>query len=140
MSVPLHLHLGPGSELPQWVEKLEMENFGSLWGELDDDEHLWGTYPSGFARWQAIPAAQEAELIRIAVDPVCRRLGQGRALLRHSQAMLAGLGIRALFLEVRVANAAARSLYEQEGWIFQGLRRGYYRDGEDAALYRRDLP
>ena len=137
MSVPLHL--GPGSAVPVWIEALEAANFGKPWGELDDHEHLWAIEPCGFARWQVIPVAQQAELIRIAVGDLWRRQGQGRALLRHSEAMLARMGITALFLEVRVSNLAARSLYEEEGWVAQGLRPGYYRDGEDAALYRRDL-
>ena len=137
MKVPTPL--GPGSEVPSWIEELEGAIFGKPWGDLDDDEHLWAIAPCGFIRWQAIPAAQEAELIRIAVGPEWRRLGHGEALLGHSSAMLAGMGIEVLFLEVRVSNSAARQLYEKEGWIFERLRPGYYRDGEDAALYRRDL-
>jgi ribosomal-protein-alanine N-acetyltransferase len=137
--VTVPLHLGPGSEVPGWVEDLERTAFGKPWGDLDDGEHLWTVAFGGFARWQVIPLAQEAELIRIAVAPSLRRTGLGRTLLRHSQAKLTRMDVLALHLEVRVGNAAARALYEQEGWVFQGLRKGYYRDGEDAALYRRDL-
>lgn len=133
------LHLGPGSEVPVWIEALERDAFGKPWGDLDDHEHLWAIQPWGFARWQAIPAAQQAELIRITVAPAQRRAGQGRALLRHCQAELARMDINTLFLEVRIGNAGARALYEGEGWVQTGLRRGYYRDGEDAVLYRRDL-
>ena len=132
-------HLEPEAEIPLWIEELEGTVFGRPWGELDDGDHLWAVFLGGFARWRVIPAVQEAELIRIAVAPASRRAGHGRALLRHSQAMLAGMGIQTLYLEVRVSNATARHLYETEGWVFQGLRPGYYRDGEDAALYRRDL-
>jgi len=132
-------HLGPGSEVPQWLEALEAEAFGKPWGPLEGGEHLWAVPGAGFARWQVIPAAQEAELVRIAVSPAWRRKGQGAALLRHSQAVLARMRIRTLYLEVRVSNSAARALYEKEGWVAIGLRRGYYRDGEDAALYRKEL-
>lgn len=137
MSVPLHL--APGSGLPGWIEELERACFDSVWGELEDCDHLWALPPSAFARWRVIPVIQEAELIRIAVDPSRRRAGLGRALLRHSEAMLLRLGIQTLFLEVRVSNLAAQTLYEAEGWHRTGLRPAYYRDGEDAALYRRDL-
>ena len=132
-------HLGPGSAVPGWIETLETEAFGKPWGPLEGGDHLWALAEAGFIRWQVIPAAQEAELVRIAVSPAWRRRGQGVALLRHSQAILARMRIRTLFLEVRVSNSGAIALYEKEGWTSIGLRRGYYRDGEDAALYRRDL-
>ena len=132
-------HLGPGSEVPVWIEALETEAFGKPWGDLEGGDHVWARAGVGFARWQVIPAAQEAELVRIAVNPAWRRKGQGAALLRHSQGVLTRMRIRTLFLEVRVSNSSARMLYEKEGWVAIGLRRGYYRDGEDAALYRKDL-
>ena len=132
-------HLGPGSQVPRWVEELESAEFGKPWGDLDDGDHLWLAGSAGFARWQVIPAAEEAELVRIAVGPGYRRQGPGAALLRHTQGVLARMGIRTLFLEVRVANTSARALYEREGWTGIGLRQAYYRDGEDAALYRREL-
>jgi ribosomal-protein-alanine N-acetyltransferase len=79
----------------------------------------------------------EAELLRIGVAADLRRAGHGRRLLRHAQAQLARLRIEVLHLEVRVSNAPARALYESEGWVYRGLRKGYYRDGESAALYSR---
>ena len=132
-------HLGPGSAVPAWIEALETDAFGKPWGPLEGGDHLWARAEAGFARWQVIPAAQEAELVRIAVSPAWRRKGQGASLLRHSQAVLARMRIHTLYLEVRVSNCAARSLYEKEGWTAIGLRRGYYRDGEDAALYRKEF-
>jgi ribosomal-protein-alanine N-acetyltransferase len=134
------LHLGPGSQAPAWIEDLDRAVFGEAWGPLDDTEHLWALPGEGFARWRVVEAAQEAELLRIAVDPLKRRGGQGRALLRHCEASLARLGVEVLHLEVRVSNAPARTLYEGEGWSFSGIRKAYYRDGEDAALYARRIP
>ena len=135
MSAPQHR--GPGSRVPAWVEAIECDCFGQPWGPLQDGEHLWLDFPHGFARWRVIPEAQEAELLRIGVAEPARRGGRGRALLRHCQDQLDGLGIQVLHLEVRVGNGAARALYESEGWVYQGLRKRYYRNGEDAALYRR---
>ena len=34
---------------------------------------------------------------------------------------------------------AARALYESEGWVYLDQRKAYYRDGEDAAIYRREV-
>jgi len=133
------IHFGPGSALPAWVEALEREAFGEAWGPLDDLEQMWALKELGYARWQVIPAAGEAELLRIAVRPEGRGQGHGRRLLIESSDALQALGISELHLEVRVSNAAARRLYEAEGWQFRGTRKAYYRDGEDAALYGKKL-
>lgn len=132
--------LGPGSELPQWVIELEVSAFGGAWGPLEEGECLWSLEDLAFARWRLIDVVGEAELLRIAVAPSARRQGLGRRLLEANQASLTALGCDTLHLEVRVSNAPARALYEALGWRVVGQRRGYYRDGEDAALYRRELP
>jgi ribosomal-protein-alanine N-acetyltransferase len=85
------------------------------------------------------PAAEEAELLRLAVHPDHRRKGLARALLAASEERLRKEGVRCLHLEVSVSNTGARELYLAVGWTGEGLRRGYYRDGEDAALYRKEL-
>jgi len=132
--------LGPGSELPQWIVELETEAFGGAWGPLEEGECLWSLEDLAFARWRLIDVVGEAELLRIAVAPSARRRGLGQRLLQANQSSLAALGCDTLHLEVRVSNLPARALYESLGWREVGLRKGYYRDGEDAALYRRDLP
>lgn len=71
----------------------------------------------------------EAEILTIAVDPAARRRGVGRALV---EAALSGTA-RA-HLEVRADNAAARALYEGQGFEVVGRRARYYADGEDALL------
>lgn len=134
------LRLGAGSALPAWVEALERRVFGEAWGPLDSDEVLWALPETAYARWRQSPVVGEGELLRIAVAPEARGQGHARRLLREGHERLAGEGLDTLFLEVRVSNAAARALYTAEGWAEIGLRRAYYRDGEDAVLYRRDLP
>ncbi|MBI4913317.1 MAG: GNAT family N-acetyltransferase [Acidobacteria bacterium] len=129
------LPLGPGSQLPGWLEALEAEAFGASWGPLTDQETLWAEEGKAFARWSFVPATGEAELLRIAVAPSARRRGLARGLLQAGEAGLAATGIQWLRLEVRSSNAAARVLYEAEGWTLEGTRLRYYRDGEDAALY-----
>lgn len=132
-------HLGPGSGVPAWIEALDRSVFLEAWGPLEENEHLWASVDFGFARWRVLEAVQEAELLRLAVDPSLRRGGHGRSLLRHSVAQLVRMGVTTLHLEVRVSNLAARRLYESDGWTAQGLRKAYYRDGEDAALYGREV-
>ena len=125
--------------LPAWVERLDRTAFGSAWKAPSEQEGLWLLPERGFARWTLVPAAAEAELLRIAVDPAHRGGGLGRRLLEACQRDLAAAGMAHLFLEVRVSNASAIALYRACGWKPCGLRRAYYPDGEDAALYELKL-
>jgi ribosomal protein S18 acetylase RimI-like enzyme len=126
-----------GEALPDWVVRLDRTAFGTAWKAPADHEALWLIPERAFARWACIPAAGEAELLRIAVDPAHRGRGLGLALLEACQRDLASQGMVHLHLEVRAANAAAIGLYRACGWRACGLRPGYYPDGEDAALYQR---
>lgn len=80
-------------------------------------------------------AVGEAELLRVAVHPQARRRGLARALLQEGLARLQQMDVQACFLEVRVDNAAAITLYESLGFAGISLRRGYYRDGMDAMVF-----
>lgn len=78
-------------------------------------------------------AADEAELLTLAVAPEKRRQGLGRALVTAVAANARGLGAAALFLEVAATNTPARNLYSACGFSTSGYRPGYYRTGEGAA-------
>lgn len=80
---------------------------------------------TGLALWRT--AADEAELLTIAVRADIRRCGHGRALLDAVVAHTRDAGAHELFLEVGADNAAARSLYSQAGFVDVGRRAGYYR-------------
>lgn len=129
----------PGTRLPAWVTALERAVFGKPWAQVGPKEWALLAPEAGFATWNLVPEVGEGELLRIAVVPGKRRAGLARRLLQESEAELRGHGITLLNLEVRVSNAGARSLYEREGWREVGRRPGYYADGEDAVLYRKDL-
>jgi ribosomal-protein-alanine N-acetyltransferase len=89
--------------------------------------------PQGFALGRV--AADEAELLTIAVAPEARRRGLGRALAASFEASARDLGAVAAYLEVAETNAAARALYAGLGWRVAGRRPGYYtrRDGPPIA-------
>jgi len=72
-------------------------------------------------------AADEAEILTIAVGKSHRRLGVGGELLRHQAEELRRRGVRKIFLEVEESNQAARALYARHGYAQVGLRPGYYR-------------
>lgn len=72
-------------------------------------------------------AADEAELLTLAVHPAHWRRGAGRALLEAVIGTSRSLGARTLFLEVGADNDAARALYGHAGFEAMGRRQGYYR-------------
>lgn len=84
-------------------------------------------------------AADEAELLTLAVHPACRRQGWGAALVEAVAAGAQAGGAAALFLEVSAANAPALSLYGGAGFVRSGHRPRYYADGSDAVLMTRLL-
>jgi ribosomal-protein-alanine N-acetyltransferase len=88
----------------------------------------------------ALVMADEGEIANLAVSPAARRRGLGGLLLDRATAEVVELGVRALYLEVRESNVAARALYESKAFRPVGRRRAYYRNPlEDALLLRRDL-
>jgi ribosomal-protein-alanine N-acetyltransferase len=88
-------------------------------------------------------AADEAEILSIAVAASHRGRGLSRNLLLTHLGHLAGRGVRTVFLEVEENNQPARRLYERAGFGVAGRRERYYRQasGEqlNALLMRRDL-
>lgn len=88
-------------------------------------------------------AADEAEILSIAVASVHRGQGLARQLLDLHMRRLAGLGARVVFLEVGETNTAARNLYRRAGFREAGRRDGYYTNASggrtSALVLRRDL-
>jgi ribosomal-protein-alanine N-acetyltransferase len=84
-------------------------------------------------------AAGEAEILSVAIAPAWRGRGLARPLLELHLRRLAGLGTRALFLEVDEHNTPARRLYDRAGFFEVGRRQGYYGSGATALVLRRDL-
>jgi ribosomal-protein-alanine N-acetyltransferase len=84
-------------------------------------------------------AADEAEVLTLAVTPAHRRRGIARRLMQHVIAHLRTLGATVLFLEVAVANVPALGLYAAFGFCEVAKRPGYYASGEAAALLRLSL-
>ena len=86
----------------------------------------------------------EAEILSVAVASAQRGQGLGRQLLDLHLRRLAGLGIRAVFLEVDEGNLPACRLYQRAGFRSVGRREGYYRDptgkGAAALVLRCELP
>ena len=84
--------------------------------------------------------AGESHLLNIAVRPDERCRGVGAALLRECIRRCAAAGARRIHLEVRPGNEPALRLYGRHGFVFRGIRKGYYTDTmEDAVLLSREI-
>jgi len=96
---------------------------------------------AGYAVMMVAP--DEAQLLNISVAPECRRAGYGTALLLHLAAQARAHGATRLLLEVRPSNVAGLALYQRQGFLRIGERRGYYPAAlgrEDALVLAKDLP
>jgi ribosomal-protein-alanine N-acetyltransferase len=104
---------------------------GPAWSAADFDGLLSapGVFALGDDRGIALGrvAADEAELLTIAVLPEHRGAGLGRALLTAFEAQAARAGARIAHLEVAADNHAAHALYIRQGYAETGRRKGYYR-------------
>jgi len=78
-------------------------------------------------------AADEEELLLIAVDPRHRGRGVGAALIERFFAEARARGAERLFLEMREGNPA-ETLYRRSGFAVVGRRRAYYRRGTGAPI------
>jgi ribosomal-protein-alanine N-acetyltransferase len=134
------------------LAQLHGASFHRGWGEAEFEQMLAehntlvhrlrrGRKTIGFAVSRM--AADEAEILSIAVDPKHRGRGLSRNLLLTHLGHLAGRGVRTVFLEVEEKNQPARRLYDRAGFSVAGRRERYYKQpgGEqlNAVLMRRDL-
>lgn len=110
----------------------ELEGYFSHCVVLINDDAILG-----FALWRVV--FEQAHLFNIAVMPEHRNEGLGTALLEHVLHHSKESGATTIFLEVRITNTTAKSLYMKYGFLPMGLRPRYYEDGEDALVMEKDL-
>ena len=87
-------------------------------------------------------AADEAEILAIAVAKHRRRLGYAASLIRRGISACQDRIMSCIYLEVAESNIPARGLYEKFGFLVIGGRENYYRSSssafETALIMRRD--
>lgn len=82
----------------------------------------------------------EANIVNIATHPDFRRRGCASAIMHELETFLMENGVERVYLEVRVSNTGARSLYEKEGYVPDGIIKNYYRfPAEDAVVMMKKL-
>ena len=113
-----------------WSKKSYLEvsaENGSLMLVLETDGHV-----SGFLAGRQV--ADQAEVLNLAAQEKQRRMGQGSALLQAALEDFKLRGAKSVYLEVRESNTGAIAFYEKHGFAQTGLRKGYYRNPDEAAV------
>ena len=130
------------SDLPQVLE-LQRELAFQDWNEKQFLSEIKASYAYcvicendgkllGYAIFHLL--GPDSELLSIATRETEQRKGIGSKLLHAGLDQLTDED--QCFLEVRNGNAKARSFYEKHGFKLYSVRKKYYADGEDAALYK----
>lgn len=77
----------------------------------------------------------EGNITNVAVSPSYRKKGYGEALVSAAKEIAKEMQIEKIFLEVRVSNIPAISLYEKMGFESLGVRKNFYEHPqEDASI------
>lgn len=76
----------------------------------------------------------EGEITNVAVKPSARRQGVADRMLEELFAIARAAGTDIFFLEVRESNAAARKLYEKQGFSQIGIRKNFYERPQENAV------
>ncbi len=135
-------------DLPRALAAIHAEAFDAPWSAeafaalLAQPGIILEAAPDGFVMVQA--AADEAEILTLAVRPTARRKGVATALVETAAQRVELAGAGRLFLEVAEDNLAARALYARLGFEPVGRRPRYYARANgpavDALLLARNLP
>ncbi|MES2399883.1 MAG: ribosomal protein S18-alanine N-acetyltransferase [Pseudomonadota bacterium] len=86
----------------------------------------------------AMKGVDEVHLLNITVAPAHQRRGWARVMLDALAIWARGQGAQWLWLEVRVSNKRAKSIYESYGFREVGLRKNYYPSGSVLSPRRED--
>ena len=92
----------------------------------------------GFSFWKCI--LEDAELLFVFVPEAQRGKGVAKELLAFSMIHLESLGAKMVSLEVRPSNRSAVDLYGRLGFSILSTRKNYYKDGESAHVFSKELP
>ena len=126
------------------ILRIENQSFSTPWSEKSfrmslDNPITQGIVKildgkvAGYALYSIL--FEDGELYNIAVSPEMRNRGVGKDLLQAVISDSFARRAEVLRLEVRVSNAAARHLYETNGFKTEGIRKNYYQNPtEDAIL------
>jgi ribosomal-protein-alanine N-acetyltransferase len=81
----------------------------------------------------------QARVYSLNVHPSYRRMGIGKLLMDTALGSLKERGFRKFTLETGINNMAARNLYESKGFSVDKILRNYYKNGDDALHFTKNL-
>ena len=84
-------------------------------------------------------AGCSADIEDVFVIPEARGEKIASVLMENALCDLKKKGVTEIFLEVREKNFIARNLYGKFGFNIVSLRKKYYRDGENALIYKKEI-
>jgi ribosomal-protein-alanine N-acetyltransferase len=128
---------------------LDRASLGGLWNAAQWQSELADPRRPGMGLWQADTlvamasgwlVVDELHITLVAVAPEQRRRGLGGQVLEELLVVARHQGAQHATLEVATTNGAAVALYRSLGFRDAGLRRGYYRNGDDALIQWLRLP
>ena len=132
-----------GREHLSGVAQIERECFSQPWSEqaleillADNAVAVVAVLDGGVAAYAGMTCVlDEGQITNVATLPSFRRLGLARAVLDELVARARERGVHSIFLEARVSNTPAISLYKSLGFCEIGTRRRFYSAPvEDAVL------
>jgi len=88
----------------------------------------------GFSHLKKLGLARKGHIVSIAVREQHRGRGVGTMLMRASQDAMVQKAATESYLEVRVTNQEAITLYQQLGYAVTSRLEAYYKDGEAALV------
>jgi ribosomal-protein-alanine N-acetyltransferase len=137
VAIAAHSPTAPQWSLKEFATMLAADETSPLLRRVLVAEH--GGEVAGFAVYTVLRSffPSEAELESLAVGPLHRRLGLGKALLAAVNASVASFGAESLLLEVRASNAGAIALYRGAGFTPAGIRKDYYASPKEDAMCMR---
>lgn len=122
--------LRDSSEAAQWPS----ESYANLANSSGGVLLVCEMHPHVIGFLAARQAADEAEILNIAVQRDFRRKGIASALLLAALNTFHRSAIASVFLELRESNLPARNLYQRHGFVPSGRRKSYYANPIEDAL------
>ena len=137
---------------PDWLEavvRIEHSAYAHPWSQSSFMDSLSAGYQAQLLTTGEPPRAEllgyfvamkgvdEVHLLNITVAPAHQRQGWARIMLDALALWARGQGAQWLWLEVRVSNGRAKTVYERYGFRHVGTRRHYYpasADGREDAI------
>lgn len=130
-----------GAMTPAWLDsvlRVEQSAYAHPWtrGNFTDSlnagyqaQVLWAAPHEVVGYFVALKGVDEVHLLNLTVAPAHQGQGWARQMLDGLALWARGQGVQWLWLEVRMSNLRAKSVYERYGFRKVGIRKAYYPAG-----------